>query len=181
MVRKLILVAGMPGSGKSVVKEVAEELSIPVLNMGDVIREEVKRRELKEEVKSYGFVMKDVRARLGDQIVAERTVKNLNRIKANVVCIDGVRSLEEVRYFKMFSEVKVLALLSPFKIRLQRLSMRNRPDDSKIGEELEKRDRAELELGLGEVIAMADSYIINDDRPLSEFKERVKAKLTLLM
>jgi len=182
LIKKLILVAGMPSSGKSVVREIAEELGIPVLIMGDVIREEVKRRGLKEEAKSYDLVMKDIRAKLGDQIVAERTAKKLKSIKADMALIDGVRSLEEVKYFKSIAEdVHILALLSPFKIRLKRLSLRNRLGDPKTKKELEERDEGELKLGLGEVIAKADSYLLNDERPIDIFKDDVRKTIVHLM
>jgi len=165
----------MPGSGKSVVKEIAEELGIPVFVMGDIIREEVKRRGLKEEAKNYELVMKDIRAKLGDQIVAKITMERLELIKADIALIDGVRSLEEVRYFKeKANNVHILALLSPFQTRLKRLSSRNRLGDPKNEKELEERDREELKLGLGDVIAKADYYLVNDDRPKDAFKEDVR-------
>ncbi|MGQ9468377.1 MAG: AAA family ATPase [Nitrososphaerales archaeon] len=182
MIKKLILITGMPGSGKSVVREIANELGIPVLIMGDVIREEVKRRGLKEEVKSYELIMRDIREKLGSQIVAERTAKKLDYVKADIAFIDGIRSLEEVRYFKTIAkDVHILALLSPFKIRLKRLSSRNRLGDPKTEKELEERDEAELRLGLGDVIAKADSYLVNDDRPIDVFKEDVRKTVILLM
>jgi len=182
LIKKLILVTGMPGSGKSVVREIVNELGIPVLIMGDIIREEVKRRGLKEEAKSYEFVMRDIREKLSDQIVAERTAQKLNHIKADIAFIDGVRSLEEVRYFrKIAKDVHVLALLSPFRIRLRRLSSRKRLGDPKTEKELEERDEAESKLGLGEVIAKADSYIVNDDRPLEVFKEDLRKTIIRLM
>jgi len=172
----------MPGSGKSAAREIAKELGIPVLIMGDVIREEVKKRGLKEEAKSYESVMRDIRAKLSDQIVAERTAKKLNHIKEDIVFIDGIRSLEEVRYFRKITEdVHVLALLSPFRIRLKRLSSRKRLGDPKTEKELEERDEAELKIGLGDVIAKADSYIINDDRPIEVFKEDLRKTIIRLM
>ena len=172
----------MPGSGKSVVREIAEELGIPVLVMGDVIREEVKRRGLKEEAKSYDLVMKDIRAKLSDKIVAERIAKKLNSLKADTAFIDGVRSFEEVKYFRSIAEdVHILALLSPFEIRLKRLSSRNRLGDPKTKKELEERDEAELKLGLGDVIAKADFYLVNDDRPIDIFKEDVRKTLIQLV
>ncbi|MGB9659906.1 MAG: AAA family ATPase [Nitrososphaerales archaeon] len=182
LIKKLILVTGMPGSGKSVVREVAEELGMPVLIMGDVIREEVKKRGLKEEAKSYEFVMRDIRSKLGDQIVAKMVAKKLEPIKTDIVFIDGVRSLEEVRYFKtMAKHAHILALLSPFQTRLRRLSSRNRSGDPKNEEELEERDKAELKLGLGDVIAKADYYLVNDDRPKDVFKEDAKKAIISLM
>jgi len=41
---RLILIAGMPGSGKSIVSSIARELGLPVYVMGDVVREEARRR-----------------------------------------------------------------------------------------------------------------------------------------
>ncbi|NWG09203.1 MAG: AAA family ATPase [Nitrososphaerales archaeon] len=175
MIEELILVTGMPGSGKSIVKEVAEGLGIPVLTMGDVIRGEVKRRGLKEEVRSYVFVMKDIRRRFGAQIVAKRVGKKLTNIKAKTVCIEGVRSLEEVEYFRRVAkEVHILALVSSFKIRLERLSSRNRLGDLKTEMELEERDKTELKVGMGDVIAKADYYLLNDERPIDDFRRDIR-------
>lgn len=182
MIKKLILVTGMPGSGKSIVREIAEELGIPVIVMGDVIREEVKRRGLKEEAKNYELVMKDIRAKLGDQIVAKITAKKIELIKADIVFIDGVRSLKEVKYFKeIANNVLTIALLSPFRTRLKRLLLRNRLGDPKNEKELDERDMEELELGLGDVIAKADYYIINDDKPKDIFKEDVRRAIIHLI
>ena len=41
---KIICLTGMPGSGKSVVANVARSMGIPVLVMGDVVRDEAKKR-----------------------------------------------------------------------------------------------------------------------------------------
>ena len=41
---KVIGVTGLPGSGKSVVSRIAKKLDIPIVRMGDVIREEAKKR-----------------------------------------------------------------------------------------------------------------------------------------
>ncbi|MEM3382815.1 MAG: AAA family ATPase [Nitrososphaerales archaeon] len=182
MIKKLILITGMPGSGKSIIKEIAEELGIPVIVMGDVIREELKRRSLEENAKNYEFVMKDIRAKLGDQIVAKMTAKKLELIKADIAFIDGVRSLKEVEYFKEIAKnVYILALLSPFQTRLKRLLLRNRLGDPKNEKELDKRDREELKLGLGDVIAKADYYIINDEKPKNVFKENARKAIINLI
>ena len=44
MRRLLVCVVGMPGSGKSLVSQVARELGFDVVVMGDAVREEAKRR-----------------------------------------------------------------------------------------------------------------------------------------
>ena len=41
---KLVVVTGMPGAGKSEVADTFRSANVPVIVMGDVIREEVRRR-----------------------------------------------------------------------------------------------------------------------------------------
>ena len=41
---KIIGLAGMPGSGKGVVSSIAEEMGCHIIRMGDIIREEAKKR-----------------------------------------------------------------------------------------------------------------------------------------
>ena len=36
--------------------------------------------------------------------------------------------------------------------------------------ELEERDKTELKVGIGDVIAKADYYLLNDERPIDDFK-----------
>ncbi|HEX59524.1 MAG TPA: hypothetical protein ENF26_05205, partial [Methanomicrobia archaeon] len=43
---KIIAFVGAPASGKTEAANVARELGIPVISMGDVIREELRRRGL---------------------------------------------------------------------------------------------------------------------------------------
>ncbi len=45
--KKLVVcLGGMPGAGKSLVVEIAQELGYSIITMGDVIREETKKRGL---------------------------------------------------------------------------------------------------------------------------------------
>lgn len=91
----------------------------------------------------------------------------------DLVVFDGVRSLAEVEEFKRLlgDSVYIVAVHSPPKIRYKRMIERLRSDDSKEISELIRRDREELKLGIGEVIAMAD-YIITNDSNYEEFKRR---------
>jgi dephospho-CoA kinase len=72
--------------------------------------------------------------------------------------------------------VTIVGVLSPLRLRYSRLSGRNRPDDPKMLKELEERDRVELSVGLGEVLALSDIYIINEEG-LKELRENVKKKI----
>ena len=54
--------AGMPGSGKSLVVETARELGYAIVVMGDVIREETIKRGLELTPQNVGKVMLQLRA-----------------------------------------------------------------------------------------------------------------------
>jgi len=51
--------------------------------------------------------------------------------------------------------------------RFRRLKSRGRPDDPTTWEEFVERDMRELELGIGNVIALADVMIVNEYYPLN--------------
>jgi len=163
---KFILVAGMPGAGKSIFVEIARErYNLPVYTMGDVVREEALRR--------YGVVSPDtmlktaleLRREFGLDYVAAKTFEKIYRVcqaGCEAVVIDGVRSIDEVEYFKRRGDVVIVAIHASPKTRFNRLLARGRPGDPKTWEEFATRDKIELELGLGSVIALADYMIINE-------------------
>ncbi|MEM0501775.1 MAG: AAA family ATPase, partial [Ignisphaera sp.] len=62
----VIVVAGMPGSGKSTLSMVAGELNIEVVNLGDIVREEVMRRGLEQNLENLLKVAKQLRENLGN-------------------------------------------------------------------------------------------------------------------
>lgn len=160
----IVLVTGMPGSGKSVVADVARELGIPVYTMGDVVREETLKR--------YGLITPELmvetsrklREEFGDEIVALKTVEKIVREtpKASVVLVDGVRSLVEIEVFKRYGSVVVIAVHASPKTRFERLRRRGRPGDPVDYEEFVARDLTELSFGLGSAIALADYVIVNE-------------------
>jgi len=184
---KVIGVTGLPGSGKSVVSRVAKKLNIPIVRMGDVIREEAKKRNQKT-----GEVAVELREEYGEFVVAERciqTIKNLlnsfNRSskikvpisKCNIFMIEGIRSQYEIEIFKKnFKDFKVIAVHSTPKTRFKRLKKRMRPDDSIEESEFLLRDGRELNFGIGNVIATADYMIVNEG-PLKKIKGIIRSIL----
>ena len=184
---KVIGVTGLPGSGKSVVSRVAKKLNIPLVRMGDVIREESKKRNQKT-----GEVAVELRKEYGEFVVAERciqTIKNhlnsFNRSskikvpisKCNIFMIEGIRSQYEIEIFKKnFKDFKVIAVHSTPKTRFKRLKKRMRPDDSIEESEFLLRDERELNFGIGNVIATADYMIVNEG-PLKKIKGIIRSIL----
>lgn len=156
-------VTGMPGAGKATVWRLVQKLGYPVVVMGDVVRDEAKRRNLKSTPENIGFVMLKLREEEGPYVVAKRCIPKIKAAKNKLVFIDGIRSLDEVEEFKRhFANFKTIAIHSSPETRFKRLFKRGRSDDPKNRKTFIERDSRELSVGLGGVIATADCMIVNE-------------------
>lgn len=161
---KLIVVTGMPGAGKS---EVADYLQrrygIPVVVMGDVIREEARRRGLEPDSANTKSIMLELRERDGPSAIAIRCVGKLKEMDNPIVVIEGCRSLAEVDVFRKFAEHAVIVCVhSSPATRFERLRSRGREDAPSSYEVFKERDMREISVGLGGVIALADIMLVNE-------------------
>ena len=162
---KLVVgLAGMPGSGKSLVVETAVEMGYGVVVMGDVIREETQKRGLELNPKNIGQVMLELRKKDGVSVVADRCIPKIEQQASEKVIVDGLRSLSEVDAFrKRFPNFSLMAVYASPETRFNRIYRRQRSDDPDGWELFHERDMRELGVGLGDVIAMAEYLIINEN------------------
>jgi len=175
---KLVVgLAGMPGSGKSLVVDGARELGYAIVVMGDVIREETTERGLDLTPQNVGKVMLELRAEGGNTVVASKCIPKIEEQASTIVLVDGLRSLYEVDAFKEhFAKFTVAAVHASPETRFNRLFSRRRSDDPDEWEVFHERDMRELSVGLGNVIAMAEELIVND-KSAEEAKDAIKESL----
>jgi dephospho-CoA kinase len=179
--KKVIAISGMPGAGKGVAAEAAKQLGLEVLVLGNVIREETERRGLQPTPRNVGDVMLQLRAEEGLAVVAKRLLPKVEAIGSNVVVVEGIRSLHELAELKSRFEVVTIAIHASPERRFQHLLSRNRSDDPKTWEVFQERDNRELGVGLGHVIALAETILCNEGT-ISELQSKFKsafAKLNL--
>jgi len=164
MAEKVVIgVAGMPGAGKATVRHIVQGIGYPVFVMGDVIREEAKRRKMEPTPENLGLIMLKIREEEGPAVVAKRCLSKIKEAEEKVIVIDGIRSLHEVEEFKRhFPNFTLIAIQASPETRFQRLFKRRRSDDPRTWETFIERDTRELSVGLGAVIATADHIIINE-------------------
>jgi dephospho-CoA kinase len=176
----IILLSGMPGSGKSVFAEVARKKGVPVISLGDVVREEVVKRGLEPTLTNLLIVANDLRRTLGKDAIAKLATSKISSACLNncVIVVDGVRSLEEVETLKksVDAHFMIVAIHASPKTRFTRIVLRGRQGDPKNFEEFKKRDFEELAWGMGNVIALADAILINEDT-LEQFISNVESFL----
>ncbi|WP_297419373.1 AAA family ATPase [Thermococcus sp.] len=174
----IIIVTGMPGSGKSKIVKEFEGRGFPSVSMGDVVREETLKRGLQLTKEDVARVSIRLRQEMGQNAVAKLTVRKVRELleKNRAVVIDGVRSLDEVGTFRSSfpdEKIVIVAVHTPPKQRFKRLRRRGRHDDPKTWEDFEERDWKELKFGIGNVIAMADYMLVNDGTH-DEYEKKVR-------
>ena len=159
---KLVAITGMPGAGKSTAAHALVEMGWNRVVMGDVIREETKKRGLVPNEANTGEVMRDLRLRYGEAAVAELCMKTVQELRTDKVVVDGIRSMAEVEVFRRSADVLLLAVHASRKRRYALLRERGRSDDPKMFESFLRRDERELEVGISRAIALADEVVSNE-------------------
>lgn len=172
---------GLPGSGKSEAATVARERDIPVVTMGDVIRQACRNRGL-DPATHHGEMARTLREENGPDAIAQRSLPRIREHLADseTVLVDGIRSDVEVeRFVEAFGEEFLLVeITAPDEERAERLDLRGRDASAEAGGEyIEERDERELGFGMGEAMAVADCTVRNDGT-LEAFHERVRTLLT---
>jgi len=174
---KVVGVVGYPASGKGEFSEIAGELGIPVVVMGDMIRRKVVEDGLALTDDNIGAAARNLRGELGMDAVAILTAEEIQKIDPKIVVIDGIRGDAEVTYFRsVFSDFSLLAISASFETRLLRMKNRGRSDDTTTAETLRSRDEREESFGLARAVSLADTQIDNESSR-EEFAAHIRSYL----
>jgi len=169
----IVALTGMPGAGKTTVANYLAKKGIPLLIMGDVVREAVQNDGLEPTSDNLSKLMLRLREKNGPEAIAYlvankiKTMKHQNK-EFDVVIVDGIRSMAEIKVLKGVGNVKLLAIHGSTLTRYSHIKERARSDvPSNIGE-FDKRDKVEMGVGISDAIALADETISNNDISISE-------------
>jgi dephospho-CoA kinase len=173
----VIGIVGLPGSGKSEAAAVAREAGVPVVTMGDVIRQACRDRGL-DPATHHGEMARTLREENGVDAIAQESLPLIEASleDSDTVVVDGIRSDVEVeRFVEAFGDEFVLVkVAAPDEARAERLDLRGRDAGAEEGgESLDERDERELGFGMGEAMAMADRTVHNDGT-LAEFQDAIR-------
>jgi dephospho-CoA kinase len=175
---RLIVTVGMPGSGKDELIQVARSIGLATLKMGDLVRDETRRRGLPLSNANVGRVANEERERHGPGIWAQRALPKLTETK---MLIDGCRSDHEVTVFRHnFGDLFVLGIFASPETRYDRMIRRSRGDDAASLQEFYDRDRRELKWGIGTAFALADGMLINEGT-LDDFRRNARDRLEKIL
>lgn len=158
----MVGLTGMPGAGKSTAGQALESLGVLRIVMGDIIREETKRRGLQPDQENTGKVMRELREKSGEAAVAELCLQKILASGERFVMVDGIRSVAEAEAFRKAGDLLLVAIHASRQRRFHLLKERGRSDDPLLWDAFISRDERELGIGLGRVIALADEVVSNE-------------------
>jgi dephospho-CoA kinase len=173
----IVALTGMPGAGKSTVARYLSQKGIPLLIMGDVVREVAEIDGLEPTSDNLAKLMLRLRKKSGPEAIANLIVDKIKLMKEkdkklSVVIVDGIRSMAEVQALRLIGTVKLLAIHGSTLTRYTHVKERRRSDVSSNIDEFDKRDKIEMEVGISNAIALADESISNNDISIPELCER---------
>ncbi|WP_428325140.1 AAA family ATPase [Nitrosopumilus sp.] len=161
MTKLIVCLTGMPGAGKSTIAEGLKPKGYDIVNMGNAVREEAKKRNLEPSRSNLGKLMLELREKNGSGAIAELIKPQIESSSSNVILIDGVRSNDEIKVLRKIGNVKLLAIHASTDTRFDFLQKRGRSDDPQTKEHFEERDNRELGVGISNSIALSDYAISN--------------------
>lgn len=168
-------VTGMPLSGKTTVADVMEDEGFAVLDMGEVVRIEMDKRNVPAE--RTGDFVNQMRGEHGMDAIAQLSTPYLKEVtdEKDKVVITGMRSWEEKKRFEEETEndIEIVAVWASRQTRKERREERQREEDVK-GDEFNERDAREMNNGVGKLMALSDYLIKNDNIAIEELEEKVK-------
>ena len=171
---KLIVTVGMPGSGKDELIAVARSMGLATLKMGDLVRDETRRRGLPVTNANVARVASEEREKHGAGVWAQRALPKLTETR---MLVDGCRSDTEITVYRHnFGDLFVLGIFASPETRHARMASRNRQDDGADLQEYYDRDHRELKWGIGNAFALADGMLVNEGT-LEEFRRAARTEL----
>ena len=159
----IVCLTGMPGAGKSTIANGLKSKGFDILNMGDAVREEAKKRNFEPTGENLGKIMLDLREKNGPGAIAELIKDKIDQSSADVIIIDGLRSRDEIEVLRKYGPVKVLSIHASSDTRFEFLKNRGRSDDPSNKDSFSKRDDREIVVGISTPIALADESLSNNN------------------
>jgi dephospho-CoA kinase len=168
----IVCLTGMPGAGKSTIANGLKSKGYEIINMGDAVREEAKKRNIEPSGQNLGKLMLELREKNGLGAVAELIQNKIKNSSSNVIVIDGIRSNEEIQVLRKFGTVKILSVHASTDTRYSFLIERGRSDDPQTRDNFDERDVREIKVGISTPIALADESISNNELTVDELIDR---------
>ena len=173
----IVGLTGMPGAGKSTLAKLLFKKGMPVVIMGDAVREAAKRANLEMTDANLGNLMIRLRKEKGSGAIAYLVLDRIRSIivsspNVNAIIVDGIRNIEEMKVLGSLGAVKLLAIHGSSLVRFIHVKARARSDAPDKEDDFSERDRRELTVGISEAIALADESVSNNTLTIDQLGQQ---------
>lgn len=145
---KVIGIVGKIGSGKDTAAQyLTKKYKFKSVNMGDLVREESKKKKLVPTRKNLTNISKQFTDKFGKDYWAKVAVKKIKSLSGSKFVITGIRRLEDYnRISRTFKNFEFYLIDANPRIRFQRMRKRARPGDPKTYLQFMKQEYNEFRL-----------------------------------
>ena len=163
---KIIVIVGLPGTGKSALAHYMSEGGVPRVSFGSIVNNAVAEAGLELNIENERSVREKLRLDPSGDKVAEEVINQVNVLLnsgQHRILVDGLGSWDTYKRLRheYHSDLIVVALTARRYIRHRRLA--ERKELPLTAAEVDVRDYDEIEtLNKGGVIAIADYYLFDN-------------------
>lgn len=172
---KIILgLVGPIASGKGAMKKYIEEkYAGKDCRFSTILRDVLSRIDVQNSRDNLQRVSTVLRQTFGEDLLSRAIVKDAQNIEADVVVIDGVRRMADIKYLQEMDNFFLLAINADPQVRFERLRGRNENegDDSKTYEQFLADHEAEADREVPQVMKGAKFSIDNSGGWASLFSQ----------
>jgi len=169
---KVILgIVGPIASGKGVMKKhIEEKYQAKDCRYSTILRDVLVRLDIANSRENLQLLSTVLRQNFGEDLLARVIVKDAKNIESDIVVIDGVRRLADIKYLQEMDNFYLVAVDADPKIRYERLVKRNENegDANKTYEQFLQDHLAEADYEVPVVMSKAD-FIIQNGEDLEKF------------
>ncbi|MDY6788859.1 MAG: AAA family ATPase [Candidatus Nanohaloarchaea archaeon] len=167
-------ITGMPLAGKTLVANIMKEKGYRILDMGDVVRKEMEKRNISME--RTGEFVNSQREERGMDAIAQLSIPYLRKRleETDKIVITGMRGWSEKKKFEeeVENDLEMVAIWASRETRRERRNRRQREEDVR-GQSFQERDMREIDNGIAKLMALSDRIIINDGISIDRLRVKV--------
>jgi len=176
MKKLLIIITGLPGSGKSYAAEVInKKFNAAIVRTGDIVREEIKKRGLDYNPKTDAFVAHWFHTGGREKLLVKRVWKRIKKSRKKIIIIDGLRSDKQLKLLEKVTKTKaiIISVIASFEVRAKRELKRGRFGEEGTMEYLKTREKLENSHGIMGLIKKSDFRINNTKLTKSQMERKI--------
>jgi dephospho-CoA kinase len=175
MEKIIIGVAGEIACGKgTVAKHIVEKYGAESHRFSTMLRDVLKRLYIEENRENMSNISTILRQTFGEDTLAKVMSNDAKSSKSNVVVVEGIRRLADIKYLKMIPGFKLIYVEVDMQKRYERITKRgeNADDNTKTFEEFQKDHERETELQIKDLKNHAD-YVVENGGTLEELHAQI--------